>query len=78
MEQYKFFIKDLRDDSIWGITEIEPDENRQGWLNGKCILVGNNEKNYVGADIGIDAEYVFTSGNFDYGKELDKTIKLTP
>lgn len=75
MNQYKFFIQDLRDSSIWGITEIEPDAKRQGWLRGKCLAVGSDDKNFIGADIGIDAGYVFTSGNWDYGKVLDEKIK---
>lgn len=65
-----FFIKDLRDGSVWAINEISTREsNRLGWLNGVCVSIDQgDDKNYIGADCGIDAEYVFTNKNYEVSK----------
>ncbi len=66
-----FYIEDLRDKSKWAVVKIDDNiENRLGWLNCKCIEVGSDTNGYVGSDMGIDAGFVFMSGNFDFSKEL--------
>lgn len=70
-EKILFYVKDLDDNSIWSIHEIDTNErNRLGWLNCKCVDIGNDSKNYIGADMGIDAEWVYTSEKFDVSKQL--------
>lgn len=70
-----FYIKDTTDNSIWEILEYDiSDQKRLGWLNGRCIDAGDDPKNYIGADIGVDAKYVFEGARYDFAKDLKYII----
>lgn len=71
--QILFYILNKQDNSLWGIQSIDnTTSNRLGWLNGKCIDTGSNQNIYIGADIGVDAEYVFTFDNWDVSKNINQ------
>jgi len=71
VQEILFYAFDLRDKSIWVITRFDISEsNRLGWLNGYCVFVGDNPNNYIGADIGVDAEFVLTSKHWDISKHF--------
>lgn len=71
-EEILFYVKDLTDNSVWAIHKYDTKEgNRLGWLNGTCVVIGDNIKNYIGAECGMDAEYVFTSPKRDFSKQIN-------
>jgi hypothetical protein len=64
-----FFIRKNETKTIVAVYEIEPDEHRKGWMRGKVVDVGRDEKTFNGADWGISADHVFNSGLYDYSKD---------
>jgi hypothetical protein len=75
-DSYIFYYRKLENNTIVGVTEIEPDEKRQGWLRGNVVDCGNDDKLYIGADYNSSATHIFNSGLYDYGKELSKVRNL--
>jgi len=72
------YVTDLTDNSVWEILSIDTKEtNRLGWMNGKCIHIGNDSNNYIGADIGIDAETVFAGKKYDVSKRSPLLVELS-
>lgn len=69
MEKGLFYIKHIEEKWIGAVTDIEPDEHRNGWLHYDVVY------NPLIIDIiggGISAGHVFMSGLYDYGKNLEK------
>lgn len=71
---YIFYFKKIDEGSIVGVYDIEPDKIRKGWLLGRVIECGINDKIYPGANYNISADHVFNSGLYDYGKDLSVLI----
>lgn len=69
MNEYIFYIKNISEEWVAGVTDIQQDERRSGWIH--YTVVHNPRLMDVIAG-GISANHVFSSGNFDYGKDLEE------
>jgi hypothetical protein len=64
-----FYAQNLETLSKWKCTSIDnTTTNRIGWIGLECTDPGNDINLSVGSDMGIDADWFYQSGIWDFSK----------
>lgn len=73
----KFYFMDIPDKSIWEVKDVDTSNPKMlGWVTAFCIEPGDDNKAFIGQNMGIDAGTVFkNSERYDVSME---PFHLTP